>query len=239
MIFRGTDTVAVLIEWILARLVLHPDVQQKVQEELDRVVGRSRAVTEADITSLVYLPAVVKEVLRLHPPANFKPVFRQSNHQAYSSSPATHLTPSTPLQLSSVTDSHPCNSLFRNRLSPLQLPNYSNPNSPSNLQIFTDLRSKSKNFRSIHLDLIFNTMVVNGRGLKRMKRRVTADLNDFLTFPSSEVTAAEPFRTDVRTFLLRHALLPPMSSLIPHLLKWQMLFRVGERSGGGDDACVC
>ncbi|KAI7737236.1 hypothetical protein M8C21_012123 [Ambrosia artemisiifolia] len=68
MIFRGTDTVAVLIEWILARLVLHADVQQKVQDELDRVVGRSRAVTEADITSLMYLPAVVKEVLRLHPP---------------------------------------------------------------------------------------------------------------------------------------------------------------------------
>ncbi|XP_076957465.1 cytochrome P450 78A9-like [Bidens hawaiensis] len=68
MIFRGTDTVAVLIEWILARLVLHPNVQAKVQDELDRVVGRSRAVTEADITSLVYLPAVVKEVLRLHPP---------------------------------------------------------------------------------------------------------------------------------------------------------------------------
>ncbi|XP_076888538.1 cytochrome P450 78A9-like [Bidens hawaiensis] len=68
MIFRGTDTVAVLIEWILARLVLHVDVQAKVQDELERVVGRSRAVTEADVTSLVYLPAVVKEVLRLHPP---------------------------------------------------------------------------------------------------------------------------------------------------------------------------
>ncbi|KAF5775459.1 putative chromatin regulator PHD family [Helianthus annuus] len=81
-------------------------------------------------------------------------------------------------------------------------------------------------------------MVVNGRGLKRMKRRVTADLNDFLTFPAGEVTAAEPFRTGVRTFLLRHALLPPPSSLIPHLLTWQMLFRVGEGSGG-DDACVC
>ncbi|KAE8700972.1 Cytochrome P450 78A9 [Hibiscus syriacus] len=29
MIFRGIDTVAVLIEWILARIVLHPDVQSK------------------------------------------------------------------------------------------------------------------------------------------------------------------------------------------------------------------
>lgn len=68
MIFRGTDTVAVLIEWILARMVLHPDIQSKVHHELDRVVGRSRPLMESDIQSLVYLPAVVKEVLRLHPP---------------------------------------------------------------------------------------------------------------------------------------------------------------------------
>ena len=68
MIFRGTDTVAVLIEWALARLVLHQDVQARVHEELDRVVGRSRAVNESDSASLVYLQAVLKEVLRVHPP---------------------------------------------------------------------------------------------------------------------------------------------------------------------------
>lgn len=59
---------AVLIEWVLARMVLHRDVQLRVHEELDRIVGRSRAATEADISSMVYLPAVLKEVLRLHPP---------------------------------------------------------------------------------------------------------------------------------------------------------------------------
>ena len=68
MIFRGTDTVAVLIEWILARMVLHPDIQSKVHAELDRVVGKSRPLTETDISSMEYLPAVIKEVLRLHPP---------------------------------------------------------------------------------------------------------------------------------------------------------------------------
>ncbi|EEF29055.1 cytochrome P450, putative [Ricinus communis] len=68
MIFRGTDTVAVLIEWILARMALHPDVQSRVQDELNKVVGKSRDVDESDISSLVYLQAVVKEVLRLHPP---------------------------------------------------------------------------------------------------------------------------------------------------------------------------
>ncbi|GKU87882.1 hypothetical protein SLEP1_g2212 [Rubroshorea leprosula] len=68
MTFRGTDTVAVTIEWILARMVLHPEVQSRVHDELDKVVGRSRAVEESDITAMVYLPAVIKEVLRLHPP---------------------------------------------------------------------------------------------------------------------------------------------------------------------------
>lgn len=68
MIFRGTDTVAVLIEWILARMVLHPDIQSKVHDELDKVVGRSKPLTESDIRSMVYLPALVKEALRLHPP---------------------------------------------------------------------------------------------------------------------------------------------------------------------------
>ena len=68
MIFRGTDAIAVLMEWILARLVLHPDVQSTVHEELDKVVGRSRAVEESDLASLVYSTAVIKEVLRMHPP---------------------------------------------------------------------------------------------------------------------------------------------------------------------------
>ncbi|KAF2569680.1 hypothetical protein F2Q70_00028913 [Brassica cretica] len=68
MIFRGTDTVAVLIEWILARIVLHPDIQSTIQSELDLVVGKSRAVDESDLASLPYLTAVVKEVLRMHPP---------------------------------------------------------------------------------------------------------------------------------------------------------------------------
>ena len=59
---------AVLIEWIIARMVLHPEIQSRVQAELDQVVGKSRPLMESDIQSMVYLPAVVKEVLRLHPP---------------------------------------------------------------------------------------------------------------------------------------------------------------------------
>uniref|UniRef100_A0A7N0RAT6 Cytochrome P450 n=1 Tax=Kalanchoe fedtschenkoi TaxID=63787 RepID=A0A7N0RAT6_KALFE len=68
MIFRGTDTVAVVIEWMVARMVMHPEIQSKLQQELDAVVGRSRTVKESDVASLTYLSAVVKEVLRMHPP---------------------------------------------------------------------------------------------------------------------------------------------------------------------------
>ncbi|KAG9445981.1 hypothetical protein H6P81_012109 [Aristolochia fimbriata] len=70
LIFRGTDTVAVLMEWTMTRMVLHPEVQAKVQEELDSVVGKCSGTTvgESDIAHLRYLHAVVKEVLRLHPP---------------------------------------------------------------------------------------------------------------------------------------------------------------------------
>lgn len=78
-------------------------------------------------------------------------------------------------------------------------------------------------------------MVVNVRPLKRMKSRVTADLYDFLTFPSLEsVSANEPFRTNVRAFLSKYAMLPPPSSLFPHLLTWQIQFRVGDAAEGPD-----
>uniref|UniRef100_A0A804LLV9 Uncharacterized protein n=1 Tax=Zea mays TaxID=4577 RepID=A0A804LLV9_MAIZE len=68
MIFRGTDTVAILLEWVMARMVLHPGIQSKAQAELDAVVGRGRAVCDADVARLPYLQRVVKETLRVHPP---------------------------------------------------------------------------------------------------------------------------------------------------------------------------
>ncbi|KAF8399623.1 hypothetical protein HHK36_015492 [Tetracentron sinense] len=68
MIFRGTDTVAILLEWILARMVLHPDIQSKAQFEIDVVVGASRVVSDSDLPNLPYLQSIVKESLRMHPP---------------------------------------------------------------------------------------------------------------------------------------------------------------------------
>jgi cytochrome P450 len=68
MIFRGTDTVAILLEWIMARMVLHQDIQKKAHQEIDMCIGPNSHVRDTDVPNLPYLQAIVKEVLRLHPP---------------------------------------------------------------------------------------------------------------------------------------------------------------------------
>ncbi|XVF61757.1 hypothetical protein PTKIN_Ptkin08bG0156200 [Pterospermum kingtungense] len=70
MIFRGTDTTALLTEWVMAELVLHPEVQAKLQLEIDSATAAvtNRTLTDADVAKLPYLQAVVKETLRVHPP---------------------------------------------------------------------------------------------------------------------------------------------------------------------------
>ncbi|KAI4352803.1 hypothetical protein L6164_007021 [Bauhinia variegata] len=68
MIFRGTDTTALLTEWIMAELVLNQGVQARLLDEIDRAVGDKNDITDADLVKLPYLQAVVKETLRLHPP---------------------------------------------------------------------------------------------------------------------------------------------------------------------------
>jgi len=60
--------VAILLEWILARMVLHPEIQLKAQAEIENIVGSSRVVSDSDIPNLPYLQAIVKECLRVHPP---------------------------------------------------------------------------------------------------------------------------------------------------------------------------
>ncbi|XP_031266405.1 cytochrome P450 78A7 [Pistacia vera] len=68
MIFRGTDTTAILTEWVMAELILNPDVQVKVHQELDLIVGNKIDLTDVDVAKLKYLQAVIKETLRIHPP---------------------------------------------------------------------------------------------------------------------------------------------------------------------------
>ena len=45
-------------------MIAYPDVQKKCQEELDRVIGRSRMPTFTDRESLPYIRATLREVFR-------------------------------------------------------------------------------------------------------------------------------------------------------------------------------
>ncbi|KAL2478136.1 Cytochrome [Forsythia ovata] len=68
MITAGMDTTSISVEWAMAELIKNPRIQQKAQEELDRVIGYERVMTEMDFSNLPYLTCVAKESLRLHPP---------------------------------------------------------------------------------------------------------------------------------------------------------------------------
>ncbi|KAL5778500.1 hypothetical protein ACOSQ2_009237 [Xanthoceras sorbifolium] len=64
----ATDTTAMAIEWTLAELINHPKLLENAQNEVDRVIGKTRLVEESDIPQLPYLQAIIKETFRLHPP---------------------------------------------------------------------------------------------------------------------------------------------------------------------------
>ncbi|KAI4374124.1 hypothetical protein MLD38_012158 [Melastoma candidum] len=53
------------IEWAIAELVNHPEIQNKLRNELDMVLGPGVPVTEPDTHRLPYLQAVIKETLCL------------------------------------------------------------------------------------------------------------------------------------------------------------------------------
>ncbi|EYU24236.1 hypothetical protein MIMGU_mgv1a006664mg [Erythranthe guttata] len=65
----GTDTSATAIEWTMTELVRNPTVKQKVQQEVRQVAKGKTKVEETDLPKLAYLKLVIKESLRLHPPA--------------------------------------------------------------------------------------------------------------------------------------------------------------------------
>lgn len=71
MFIAGTDTSAATLVWILAELIKNPSAMRKAQDEVRRTVKGEKGlkVKESDLPKLEYLKLVVKEALRLHPPA--------------------------------------------------------------------------------------------------------------------------------------------------------------------------
>ncbi|XP_078117846.1 cytochrome P450 2U1 isoform X2 [Sander vitreus] len=65
LFIAGTDTTANSILWILLYMVLHPDIQDRVQAEIDEVVGTHRDPSMTDKGSLPFTEATIMEVQRL------------------------------------------------------------------------------------------------------------------------------------------------------------------------------
>lgn len=65
----GVDTSAITVVWAMAELTKNPRLMHKAQEEVRKCVGPKGKVTESDLDKLVYMKMIIKETLRLHPPA--------------------------------------------------------------------------------------------------------------------------------------------------------------------------
>ncbi|XP_026887548.2 cytochrome P450 2U1 [Electrophorus electricus] len=65
LFIAGTDTTTNSILWMVLYMCLHPDVQEKVQQEIDAVLGSGRLPSLTDKGTLPYTEATIMEVMRM------------------------------------------------------------------------------------------------------------------------------------------------------------------------------
>ncbi|ESK90559.1 cytochrome [Moniliophthora roreri MCA 2997] len=63
----GSETTTSFLKYLVMALVSFPDVQGKAQAEIDRVVGKERMPSLADVKDLPYMRALIKEIHRFRP----------------------------------------------------------------------------------------------------------------------------------------------------------------------------
>ncbi|XP_072044411.1 cytochrome P450 2D6-like [Amphiura filiformis] len=64
LFLAGSETTATTLRWCAVLMLEHPDVQSRVQRELDDIIGRNRLPTLADRPNLPYTEAVIQEIAR-------------------------------------------------------------------------------------------------------------------------------------------------------------------------------
>jgi hypothetical protein len=68
LLLAGHETTALALSWAWYLLATYPEAQAKLQEEVDRVLC-GRLPSASDVAQLTYTNNVVREAMRLYPPA--------------------------------------------------------------------------------------------------------------------------------------------------------------------------
>ncbi|WCJ31328.1 Cytochrome P450 81Q32 [Euphorbia peplus] len=69
MLFAGTDTSTITLEWALSNLLNNPSILKKARDEIDSKIGQQTLLQEHDLPKLPYLHNIISETLRLYPAA--------------------------------------------------------------------------------------------------------------------------------------------------------------------------
>uniref|UniRef100_A0A8C3TYS1 Cytochrome P450 n=1 Tax=Catharus ustulatus TaxID=91951 RepID=A0A8C3TYS1_CATUS len=64
LVFAGTETTSSTLRWALLFMAIHPEIQARVQAEIDAVIGQARPPALEDRNNLHYTNAVIHEVQR-------------------------------------------------------------------------------------------------------------------------------------------------------------------------------
>uniref|UniRef100_A0A8B9SF15 Cytochrome P450 2J6-like n=1 Tax=Apteryx owenii TaxID=8824 RepID=A0A8B9SF15_APTOW len=64
LFLAGSETTATTLRWALLYMVAYPDIQEKVQKELDAALGPSHLICYEDRKKLPYTNAVIHEIMR-------------------------------------------------------------------------------------------------------------------------------------------------------------------------------
>ncbi|XP_050232512.1 premnaspirodiene oxygenase-like [Mercurialis annua] len=79
MFLGGIDSSALTLGWVMSELIKNPKAMHKAQAEVRQIFKEKKIVDEIDIEKLKYLKLVIKETLRMHPPAPLVPPREASN----------------------------------------------------------------------------------------------------------------------------------------------------------------
>lgn len=67
MLVAGSETSARTMEWAFSLLLNHPEIMNKVTEEINTCMHQDHLMNESDASKLKYLQNVITETLRLYP----------------------------------------------------------------------------------------------------------------------------------------------------------------------------